>query len=510
MCRILILLFLSFTLVQAERPNVVIILADDQGYGDFAANNPQSKIPTPHLDALAQSGIRFTDGHTTSGVCTPSRYSLLTGRYHWRSRLQAGVLGGFSPPLIAKDRLTIAGLLKDQGYATACFGKWHLGLGWPLVQGGMADDGGDYSNENKKARQIAYDQDLLDSPLDHGFEHFFGISASLDMAPFVWIQNRRVTEIPSATKTWIRTGPAGPKFEAVDVLPSVVNHAIDFIKTQKAEHPHQPFFAYVPLNAPHTPIVPTKEFQGTSGISPYADFVRQVDADVGRLLQAIQDQGLRENTLIIYTSDNGCAPMADIPILQRAGHEPSYIYRGHKADVFEGGHRVPFVVSWPGKIKPGVSSALVGQIDFMATLAELTQTTVPAKMGEDSQSFMPVLLGQRTEARQHIISQSIQGHFALRDGPWKLIMGAGSGGWSDPKPGSKEEKGLPPVQLYNLDQDPGEKNNLQDKYPERVQQMKSLLEKMVADGRTTPGDPLKNDVTVQIIKKPAKKKIEDK
>jgi arylsulfatase A len=509
MRRLWIVLWCCFSLVKAERPNIVIILADDLGYGDFTANNPQSKIPTPHLDALAQTGLRFTDGHTTSGVCTPSRYSLLTGRYHWRTRLQAGVLGGFSPPLIAQDRLTLAGLLQQQGYQTACFGKWHLGLGWPLRQGGVADDGGDYANEFKKAALIDYEQDLKDSPLEHGFNHFFGISASLDMPPFVWIKDRRVTEIPSATKTWLRTGPAGPKFEAVDVLPSVIDHTIEFVGTQTKEHPERPFFAYVALNAPHTPIVPTKEFQGTSGINPYADFVRQLDADVGRLLKSLQDHGLRDKTLVIFTSDNGCAPMAGIPVLKQAGHEPSYIFRGHKADVFEGGHRVPFVVSWPGKIKPGVSPALVCQIDFMATLAELTQTPLPAKMAEDSESFLPVLSGQKASARQYLISQSVQGYFAIRDGAWKLIIGGGSGGWSDPKPGSKEEKALPVVQLYNLEQDPGEKENLQDRYPERVQQMKALLEKMVVEGRSTPGEPLKNDVTVQVVKKPAKKKLED-
>ena len=507
---LLSLFCLGLSLVHAERPNIIIILADDQGYGDFVANNPQSKISTPHLDAFAQAGMRFTDGHTSSGVCTPSRYSLLTGRYHWRSRLQAGVLGGFSPPLIAKDRLTIAGFLKQQGYATACFGKWHLGLGWPLLKGGIADDAGDYTNEDKKVRQIAYQQDLQDCPLDHGFDHFFGISASLDMPPFVWIKDRRVTEIPSATKTWLRTGPAGPNFEAVDVLPSVITHTIDYVSAHKKEHPEQPFFAYVALNAPHTPIVPTKEFQGTSGISPYADFVKQVDADVGRLLKALDEQDLAKNTLVIYTSDNGCSPAADIKVLQKAGHEPSYIYRGHKADAFEGGHRVPFVVRWPGKITPGVSNALVGQIDFIATVAELTQVSLPAKMAEDSQSFLPVLLGKQTTARQTIISQSIHGSFAIRDGAWKLILCPGSGGWSDPKPGSKEEKGLPAFQLYNLEQDPGEKDNLEAKYPERVQQMKAALEKMIADGRTTPGEPLKNDVAIKLIKQPGKKKLEDK
>ena len=497
---ILALGFLLAGLTAAERPNIIVILADDQGFGDLAANNPQSKIATPNLDALARGGLRFTDGHTSSGVCTPTRYSLLTGRYHWRTRLQSGVLGGFSPPLIAKDRLTVAGMLKQQGYATGCFGKWHLGMSFPLKNGGVADDGGNFSKSFQDAASVDYGRDILDGPVDHGFDTYFGISASLDMPPFVWIKDRRVTEIPSATKTWLRTGPAGPKFEAVDVLPSVMDHTIAFIEAQKKADPAKPFFAYVPLNAPHTPIVPTKEFQGSSGISPYADFVKQVDHDVGRLLASLEKQGLADNTLVIFTSDNGCSTAADIPQLQKAGHEPSYIYRGNKADLYEGGHRVPFLVRWPAQVKPGVSNALVGQIDFLATFAEITGASVPAAMAEDSVSFLPVLRGDKLEVRQGIVSQSINGSFAIRNGQWKLCLSAGSGGWSSPKPGP-EEAGLPPVQLYDLSKDPGERKNLQAEFPERVAAMKAELEKTIARGRSTPGNDLKNDVEVQLIKK---------
>ena len=487
-------------LTAAERPNIIVILADDQGFGDLGANNPQSKIATPNLDALAKGGLRFTDGHTSSGVCTPTRYSLLTGRYHWRTKLQSGVLGGFSPPLIAKDRLTVAGMLKQQGYATGCFGKWHLGMSFPLKNGGVADDGGNFSKSFQDAALVDYGRDILDGPVDHGFDTYFGISASLDMPPFVWIKDRRVTEIPSATKTWIRTGPAGPKFEAVDVLPSVIDHTIAFIEAQKKADPAKPFFAYVPLNAPHTPIVPTKEFQGSSGISPYADFVKQVDHDVGRLLASLEKQGLAENTLVVFTSDNGCSTAANIPELQKAGHEPSYIYRGNKADLYEGGHRVPFVVRWPAQVKPGVSTALVGQIDFLATFAEITGASVSATMAEDSVSFLPVLRGDKPEVRQGIVSQSINGNFAIRNGQWKLCLSAGSGGWSSPRPGP-EEAGLPPVQLFDLSKDPGERNNLQAEFPERVAAMKAELEKTIARGRSTPGNDLKNDVEVQLIKK---------
>ena len=493
-------ILLSLSLSAADRPNIIVILADDQGFGDLGANNPQSKIATPNLDALAKGGLRFTDGHTSSGVCTPTRYSLLTGRYHWRTRLQSGVLGGFSPPLIAKDRLTVAGMLKQQGYATACFGKWHLGMSFPIAGGGYADDGGDFSKSPKNVAAIDFAGDIAGGPVDHGFDTFFGISASLDMPPFVWIKDRRMTEIPSAIKTWLRTGPAGPKFEAVDVMPSVIDHSIAFIETHKKADPAKPFFIYIPLNAPHTPIVPTKEFQGTSGINPYADFVKQVDHDVGRLLASLEKQGLTENTLVIFTADNGCSPSANITELQKASHEPSYIYRGHKADLYEGGHRVPFLVRWPAKVKPGVSPALVGQIDFLATFADITGATVPAAMAEDSVSFLTVLRGDKLEVRQGIVSQSINGSFAIRDGQWKLLLSAGSGGWSSPKPGA-EEAGLPSVQLYDLSKDPSERKNLQAEFPERVAAMKAELEKIIARGRSTPGTDLVNDVPVQLIKR---------
>ncbi len=504
----LLALFAALALAAAERPNIIVILADDQGLGDVSAYNPKGKIPTPQLDRLAAEGMRFTDGHTTSGVCTPSRYSLLTGRYHWRTRLQSGVLGGYSAPLIAKDRLTVAGFLQRQGYRTACFGKWHLGMSFALKAGGVADDKGIFDGPGAKVgREIDYAADIKDGPLDHGFDHFYGISASLDMPPFVWIKDRRTTEIPSATKTWLRTGPAGPKFEAVDVLPGVIDQAIAFIDAQRKAATPPPFFLYLPLNAPHTPIVPTNEFKGSSGLNPYADFVRQVDADVGRLLAKLEQLGLRENTLVVFTADNGCSPAAKIDELQAKGHEPSHIYRGHKADVFEGGHRVPFIVRWPAQVKAGgVSPQLIGQIDFLATFAEALGVPVPAGAGEDSVSFLPALLGRDGPRRQSIVSQSMNGSFAIRDGQWKLALCAGSGGWSVPKPGSKEEKGLPEFQLYDLATDPGEQTNLVALHPERVAAMKAALQTMVDRGRSTPGPDLANDVPVVLVKKPANKK----
>jgi len=500
---LIFLLPLHSIVTAAEKPNIIIVLADDQGYGDVSANNPGSKIPTPNIDRLAKEGMRFTDAHTSSGVCTPTRYSLLTGRYHWRTRLQSGVLGGFSKPLVDKDRLTLAGFLSQQGYRTGCFGKWHLGMSWKLKGGKVADDDGRFDKPFDDLSQVDYEAPIQDGPLDRGFHTYFGISASLDMFPYVWIHDRLPTEQGSVTKAFTRSGPAGPNFEAIDVQPGIIDHTIGFIKERAAAAKQgTPFFAYVPLAAPHTPIVPTAEWQGKSGINAYADFVRQVDADIGRLLDALDKQDLTNNTLIFFTSDNGCSPSAKIEELQAAGHEPSYIYRGHKADIYEGGHRVPFLARWPGKIKPNsVSDQLVGQIDFMATFADMLGEKLPNAVGEDSVSFLPVLRGTASNSiRTSIISQSSNGNFAIRDGDWKLALCPGSGGWSAPRPGKDDQSGLPDFQLFDLKTDPGETTNLEAKFPERVASMKAALEQAIARGRTTDGTDLSNDAPIVMVK----------
>ena len=486
----------------SDQPNVIVILADDLGYGDVSCNNPDSKIATPNLDRLAAEGMRFTDGHTSSGVCTPTRYSLLTGRYHWRTKLQSGVLGGFSLPLISEGRMTLASFLKAQGYHTACIGKWHLGMEWPLKGGAVADDEGNFGRPFKDASLVDYTAPIQNGPVDRGFDHYYGISASLDMVPFVWIRDRLPTEEATAEKTWLRTGPAGPKFEAVDVQPGITRRLIDYIgERSTAAKAGQPFFAYVPLAAPHTPIVPTPEFQGKSGLNAYADFVLQVDADLGKILVALEVNGVAENTVVVFTSDNGCSPQAKIEELVAKGHQPGFLYRGHKADAYEGGHRVPFLVRWPAKVKAGtVSDALVGQIDLLATMADLLGQSLPADAGEDSFSFLPVLLGEGPGPRSSIVSQSINGSFAIRDGQWKLLLCPGSGGWSFPKPGADETTGMPEFQLYDLATDPGERTNLVAAHPERVAKMKAMMEEAIERGRTSQGPDLKNDVEVALIK----------
>lgn len=495
----------------ADRPNVVFILADDQGYGDVSSLNPESKIPTPQIDRLAREGMIFTDAHSSSGVCTPTRYSILTGRYHWRTRLQNGVLGGFSQPLIAPDRLTVADFLSRHGYYTACVGKWHLGFDWPLQGGGYADDKGDFSKAYDGGWKVDYTAPIKNGPLDAGFHTFFGISASLDMPPYVFIHDRLPTEVATVEKTFLRKGPAGVKFEAIDVLPTLTQKTVEIIAERTpAAKKGEPFFIYLPLNGPHTPIVPTPEWKGKSGINEYADFTMQVDATVGRVLDALDAAGVADNTLVIFTADNGCSPAANITQLQAAGHRPSHIYRGHKADLYEGGHRIPFLVRWPAKVRAGTKSdQLIGQWDLIATCADLLGEKLPDTAGEDSVSFLPALLGKaESPLRAHLVSQSINGSFAIRQENWKLALCPGSGGWSAPKPGSPEHAGLPEFQLYDLAADPGETTNLAAQQPEKVAAMKAVLETLIARGRSTPGPDGANDVPIQLIKStpPAKAK----
>lgn len=487
----------------SEKPNIIVILADDLGYGDVTCNNPGSKIPTPNIDRIAKEGMRFTDAHSSSAVCTPTRYSLLTGRYHWRTHLQSGVLGGFSRPLISEGRLTLASFLGAHGYHSSCIGKWHLGMEWPLHGGAVADDAGEFSTPFADISLVDYTSPIRHGPVDRGFDRYYGISASLDMFPYVWIENRLPTEVASVEKAFHRPGPAGPDFEAIDVQPGITDRLIATIEGRAAAaRAGKPFFAYVALASPHTPIVPTPEFQGKSKINAYADFVLQIDADIGRILAALEESGVADDTLLLFTSDNGCSPQAKFPELHAAGHHPSYHFRGHKADLYEGGHRIPFLVRWPAKVTSGtVSHQLVGQFDLLATVADLLESSLPEDAGEDSVSFLPALFGQDTgPIRDSLVSQSINGSFAVRDGSWKLLLCPGSGGWSAPRPGLHDTSNLPDFQLYDLSSDPGEKENIVAKHPERVARMKTMMEEAIVRGRTTAGPNLKNDVEIALIK----------
>jgi len=504
-------LFAATALAAPAKPNIIYILCDDLGYGDVKCLNAQGKIPTPHLDKLAAAGMYFTDVHSSSSVCSPTRYGIMTGRYNWRTKLQSGVLGGLSPRLIEPGRLTVAQLLKNNGYHTAAIGKWHLGMDWVKKEGKTVAELNVESAD--QIHNVDYAQPIKNGPNAVGFDYYYGISASLDMVPYTFIENDRVTKLPTVDKDFpmflgraqgkCRLGPAAPDFEVEDVLPTLTTKAIGYVKSRAAEaKAGKPFFLYLPLASPHTPIAPTKEWQGKSGLNHYADFVMQTDAAIGQLLAELDKQALAENTLVIVTSDNGCSPQADFPALLAKGHNPSYEFRGHKADIFDGGHRVPFLVRWPARVKAGtLSQQLLCLTDFMATAAEIIGAKPPDNAAEDSVSFLPALLGTaKASLREAVVHHSINGSFAIRQGNWKLALCRESGGWSDPRPGTPKATALPPVQLFDLDKDIGEQINVQDKHPEVVARLTKLLEKYVADGRSTPGTPQQNAVPVQLVK----------
>ena len=456
------------------KPNIVYILCDDLGYGDVHCFNPQrGKIATPHADRLAGQGMSFTDAHSGSSVCTPTRYGILTGRYAWRTHLQSGVLGGESKALIARDRLTVPAFLQQHGYATAGIGKWHLGMTLP------------------DAKHLA--DAIQDGPTTRGFDEFFGISASLDMPPFAFIENDHYTEAPTATKQWIRKGPAAPGFEAVDVLPALTRKAVESIGRHAAGG--KPFFLYLPLNSPHTPIVPTKEWQGKSGLGAYGDFVMETDWALGQVMDALDKAGIADKTLIVFTSDNGCSPAAGVGNLEKQGHFPSANLRGYKSDIWDGGHRIPFIARWPGVTKPGnTCGQLVCLTDLLATCAEILGEKLPDNAGEDSVSILPLLKGQDRPVREAVVHHSIDGMFALRQATAKLVFGAGSGGWS------KNDGDQAPVQLYDMAQDLGERQNRQAADQDQIARLTKLMDKYLADGRSTPGPPQKNDANIKLWK----------
>jgi len=450
-----------------DLPNIIVILADDMGYGDLRCLNPKSKIPTPNMDRLADEGIRFTDAHSGSAVCTPTRYGLLTGRYCWRTELKQGVLWGYSPLLIDTKRLTLASMLKSRGYRTAAVGKWHLGLG----------------NEEK----TDYSKSLSPGPNDLGFDMFFGIPASLDMIPYLYVENDHAVEQPTETVKEVRQGglfwrggPIAPNFKFEEVLPTLTQKAVTFIK-DCAEQNQQPFFLYFPLTAPHTPWVPVDDFRGKSQAGLYGDFVAQVDWTIGQVLNKLDEYNIVDNTLIILTSDNGSDERY---IGEQYNHEANYIYRGQKSDAWDGGHRVPFLVRWPEMVETNSQSKqLVCLTDIMATVADILDEPLPPDAGEDSISFLPVLKKGATGSslRHSVVHHSVNGTFAIRDGEWKLIYCKGSGGWSLSEEKASQEA---PWQLYNMMDDIRERKNLYHQKPETVSRLDALLQSLISKGKS--------------------------
>jgi len=469
---------------EKARPNIVYILADDMGYGDVSALNAQSKLNTPHIDAMAEKGMVFTDAHTPSSVCTPTRYGILTGRYSWRTTLANGVTWSWSDPLIAPNRSTVASLLKKNGYHTACVGKWHLGLGWQKDTAGVAD----------------ITQPIANGPITNGFDYFFGITASLDIPPYIYIENDQSTtqnidtiEAQSGKGFW-RKGQIGDDFEMEGVLPKLTDKAVAYIN-QQAQNDN-PFFLYFPLPAPHTPILPTADFKGKSGTNEYGDFVLMVDDVVGQIAAALAQNNLTENTILIFTSDNGCSPMADFEELAQYEHDPSYVFRGHKADIFEGGHRVPFLLQWPAEVAAqSTSNQTICLTDLMATVSAIIGDTLSANEGEDSYNLLPILKEEATsEALREATGQhSNNGSFSIRPGKWKLVFCPGSGGWSSPTPKEAQAANLPSPQLFDLEKDISEQENIADQHPEVVANLTDLMNSYIRRGRSTPGKDQEND-----------------
>lgn len=483
-----------------QNPNIIYVLADDMGYGDMGCNNPGCKIPTPHLDRLAAQGMRFTDAHASSSVCSPSRYALLTGRYCWRTPLKSSVLWPWDPPLIEADRPTVAKLLRQQGYRTACIGKWHLGWEWATKDGKPACGDapiGLLDREQRQAleRNIDYSQPIGGGPLACGFDYYFGVDVP-NFPPYTWFEQDRLAAAPTEQKPEEMFGLPGamkPGWKLEDMVPEFVRRARAYI----AEANSDPFFLYLPLTSPHTPIVPNEDFIGRSGAGLYGDFVCEVDWVVGEIMAALDEQGLTDDTLLIFTSDNGpeCSRAAAggcYEHVRQFGHYSMAHLRGAKRDTWEGGHRVPFVARWPGVTPAGSvcdQLALLG--DFMATCAQLTGTQLSSGAAEDSISILPLLQGQvDVPVRRSAVHHSCAGRFALRRDDW-VFIDAPSGDDNREPDWFKAERGYSdhdfPGELFNLKDDIAERQNLYGQHPDIVRSLSRRLEEIKAQGEALAG-----------------------
>lgn len=467
-----------------RKPNIIFVLVDDMGYGDVSALNEQCPFGTPHLDGMVRNGISFTDAHSCSAVSTPSRYGILTGRYNWRSNLKSQVYWGDETCLIPEGRSTMASMLKEKGYSTACIGKWHLGWDWPGIEKGKDS--------------IDFEKPIGRGPTAVGFDYFYGICGSLDMAPYVYVENERPTAIPdhytegTGLGFW-RKGLTAPDFVHEQVLPNFTQRAVNYIHQHAADR--NPFFLYLPLPSPHTPILPTKDWEGRSGVGAYGDFVMMTDAMMGQVLQALADCGIEENTLVVFTSDNGCSPAADFKTLKEKGHNPSYIFRGMKSDLYEGGHRIPCLLQWKGHTKPGKVEQTICLTDFFATFADLNGIKLKDNEGEDSYSLKTLLRRPDSKkiVREATVHHSYDGDFSIRQGNWKLVVTPTSGGWSYPMAEDVKKGGFPLLQLYDIKNDIGEKQNIVAKHKSVALQLLKLLQVYVTAGRSTPGTKQAND-----------------
>lgn len=456
-----------------DPPNIVLILVDDMGYGDASAFNAASKISTPNIDSLARDGMRLTDAHASGPLCHMSRYGLMTGRYPFRTDVNKWP----TQALIEPNQTTVADVAKRQGYRTAMVGKWHVGF----------DEDG-------------YDKPLPGGPVDCGFDSYFGIRASTDIPPYFYIRDDLAVAPPTdpigdnASEGWSpiqgefwRSGGIAPNLKLHDVLPRFTDEAIDVIDSHaKSVHDGDagPLFLYLAYPAPHTPWLPSEEFVGKSGAGMYGDFLMMVDANIGRVLNSLETGGMSDDTLVIFTSDNG--PVWYPDDISRFGHDSVGGLRGMKADAWEGGHRMPMIVRWPGVVQPGTScDQTISFVDVLATVASISGATLGDDEGPDSFDFSPLLHGQDEPVRRSLALQSGRGTMTIRSGPWKLIFGLGSGGFTPPSR-TKPKSGEPAGQLYHLGNDRGEQSNLYDQMPEKVAELTRLRDSIVNKSASRP------------------------
>ncbi|MCP4377288.1 MAG: sulfatase-like hydrolase/transferase [bacterium] len=457
-----------------KKPNIIFIFADDMGFGDPKSFNDKSGISTPNIDRLGREGIRFLDAHAPASVCIPSRYGLLTGRYPFRTSIKWD-----NSRMIPAGRMTLASLLKKNGYHTGMVGKWHLGFA----------DG----------KKVDYSKPMRGGPVDCGFDYYFGIPASLDIPPYYYVENDRCVSPPTERietshtdgvrriqGAFWRGGGIAKGFRHDQVLPTFTKKAVKFIEDHQADakNRNKPMFLYLPLAAPHTPWMPTGKFSGSSRVGMYGDFVTQVDNAVGQVLSALDRHKLTGNTLVIFTSDNG--PVWYKEDVKRYKHSSAGPLRGMKGDAWEGGHHMPFVVRWPGRVKPATSSdEVICFTDMLATFAAIVGDRLPDDAGEDSYNILPAMLGQKYDKPIREATVTTARLMAVRQGRWKLILGLGSGGFSFPR-SVKAKPGGPKGQLYDMKKDPGETTNVYKDNPDIVASLTSLLEKYKKQGRSTP------------------------
>lgn len=466
-----------------ERPNVVFVFADDMGYGDIKALNPDARFDTPNISQLAQNGITFTDAHAIASVSTPSRYGFMTGQYAFRTAIKRGALNGWSPSCLRPGQRTIGNLFKANGYTTACVGKWHLGWDWPFI-GDPADHNVDYTKE------------VSNGLVEKGFDYSFCLPASLDMPPYVFVENGIPTTRPNRIEKsrygneLFREGPMGADLTPETCLPILRKKTLDYIDSRKGND--EPFFLYVPVTAPHTPILPEDKFKGKSDLNVYGDFVMMVDDFVGQVYDALEKAGVAENTIVIFSSDNGPGWPPTMYSCMFNGHRETAHLRGRKFDLYEGGHRMPLVISWGNHYQNQKCDDLISLTDLYATFAEMFDYELANNEAEDSESFWKVLEGTGHAKRNSMVYQSGEGQLALRQGDWKILFTPHSGGHSFPHRDFDKNyiSKQPPVQLFNLKDDPCEGHNVAKQHPRRVKRMTRDMYKIIVSGRSTPGKPV--------------------